>query len=206
MAWYSSAPAHRSVQVLSDLAMAGWTLLWVLVGRAAHHHVLERFAPAERLVESGDRINDGVQGADQRLSDLPLVGDLASGVLDGLLGVGDPVTETGRELLASGERLADTMWLAVTGLPVLTALLVWLPVRLHFAVRSAATAANLRRVDDPEALLALRGLATLPVGTLASIDRDPVAAWRRGDEEVVHELARAQARELGVQLPQRSRR
>ncbi|OFS11692.1 hypothetical protein [Kytococcus sp. HMSC28H12] len=206
MAWYSSAPARRSVQVLSDLAMAGWTLLWVLVGRAAHHHVLERFAPAERLVESGDRINDGVQGADQRLSDLPLVGDLASGVLDGLLGVGDPVTETGRELLASGERLADTMWLAVTGLPVLTALLVWLPVRLHFAVRSAATAANLRRVDDPEALLALRGLATLPVGTLASIDRDPVAAWRRGDEEVVHELARAQARELGVQLPQRSRR
>lgn len=206
MAWYSSAPARRSVQVLSDLAMAGWTLLWVLVGRAAHHHVLERFAPAERLVESGDRINDGVQGADQRLSDLPLVGDLASGVLDGLLGVGDPVTETGRELLASGEQLADTMWLAVTGLPVLTALLVWLPVRLHFAVRSAATAANLRRVDDPEALLALRGLATLPVGTLASIDRDPVAAWRRGDAEVVHELARAQARELGVQLPQRSRR
>ncbi|WP_462417458.1 hypothetical protein [Kytococcus sp. Marseille-QA3725] len=201
MAWYSSAPTRRSLQVLTDLAVAAWAVLWVLIGRAVHHQTLERFRPAERLVETGDELNDGIADADERLGDLPLVGDAMSGALDGLLGVGDPISETGRELLANGESLADLLWLTVSGGPILTAVLVWLPFRLHFAVRSATTAANLRRVDDPESLLALRALSHLSVGQLASLDRDPVGAWRRGDERVVRDLAEAEARELGVHLP-----
>lgn len=203
MAWYSAAPARRSLQVLADLLVIGWTVLWVLIGRAVHHRTLERFEPAGRLVETGDRINNGVTTADDQLADLPWVGDSLSGVLDGLLGVGDPVAQTGQDLLASGESLADMLWMVVSAGPIITALAVWLPFRLHFVLRSATTAANLRRVDDPEALLALRGLATLPLGTLAAIDRDPMEAWRRGDPVVVRELAEAQARTLGVQLPAR---
>ncbi|WP_374929411.1 hypothetical protein [Kytococcus sedentarius] len=201
MAWYSSAPARRSLQVLADLLVVGWTVLWVLIGRAVHQRTLERFEPAERLVETGGRINDGVATADGQLSDLPWVGDSLAGVLDGLLGVGDPVAQTGQDLLASGESLADMLWMLVSAGPIITALAVWLPFRLHFLLRSRSLASTLRRVDDPEGLLALRGLATLPVGTLASIDRDPLDAWRRGDPEVVRQLAQAQARSLGVRLP-----
>ena len=187
--------------MLADLAVLCWTVLWVLIGRSVHDSTIERFSPAGRLVETGDRINSGVAGADGQLSDLPMVGDSLSGVLDGLMGLGDPVSQSGRDLLESGESLADMLWLTVSGGPILTALLVWLPFRLHFVWRSAALASQLRTVEDAESLLALRALTSQPLGTLARIDADPLAAWRRGDEDVVRALARTEARSMGVRLP-----
>lgn len=187
--------------MLVDLLVLAWCVLWVLVGRAVHDATIERFSPAERLVDTGRTINDGIDRADGQLGEIPMVGDHLGGVLDGLLGVGDPVSQTGQDLLESGESLAEMLWLVVSGGPMLTVLLLWLPLRVRFALRSRRTAEELRRVEDPEALLALRALSSLPVGTLAAIDPDPVAAWRRDDREVVARLARAQARDLGVRLP-----
>jgi hypothetical protein len=50
-------------------------------------------------------------------------------------------------------------------------------------------------------LFALRGLAHLPLRTLAAIGTDPVAAWRDGDAQVIATLGRRELDRLGVRAP-----
>src|SRR5439155_24580416 len=44
----------------------------------------------------------------------------------------------------------------------------------------------------------LLALATQPLRRLSTVDEDPVAAWRRGDPDVVAALARLERRRLGL--------
>jgi hypothetical protein len=76
-------------------------------------------------------------------------------------------------------------------------LFVWLPLRVRW-VRRASAAARLRDVSSGRDLLALRALATQPLGRLVRLDPQIAAAWRRGDPDAVEALARLQLRSLGL--------
>ncbi|MCU1424066.1 MAG: hypothetical protein JWM51_357, partial [Microbacteriaceae bacterium] len=49
-------------------------------------------------------------------------------------------------------------------------------------------------------LLALRALTGQKLSMLASVDPDPVAAWRRGDPDVVRALAALELKSSGIRI------
>jgi len=90
--------------------------------------------------------------------------------------------------------------LVTAGLPILFAVLIWLPRRIRFSRR--ATAAQ-RFVDSAAdlRLFALRAMANQPMHRLAAISHDPVAAWRDNEEKVVARLAALELRSTGLRPP-----
>jgi hypothetical protein len=89
-------------------------------------------------------------------------------------------------------------WIAVAliAVPVLFLFVTWLPRRLSFA-RSAGAAQRLRDAGARD-VLALRALTELPLRQLAQVSDDPAGAWRKGDDDVVAELAARTLARAGV--------
>ena len=88
----------------------------------------------------------------------------------------------------------------MTAIPVLVALLGYVPLRLRFARRAGAA----RRFVDAGAdleLFALRAMANQPMHRLAKVSDDPVSAWRSGDRAVVRALATLELRDVGLRPP-----
>jgi hypothetical protein len=70
-------------------------------------------------------------------------------------------------------------------------------------VRFVRRAGNAKAIVDSSAgidLLALRALSSQKLSTLSGIDEDAMAAWRRGDEKVMRQLAQLELRSSGVRL------
>jgi hypothetical protein len=89
---------------------------------------------------------------------------------------------------------------AIYALPVLFALLIWLPHRIRFSRRATAAQKFIDNAADLD-LFALRAMANQPMHKLAKISDDPVTAWRDGDREVVAELADLELRTTGLKAP-----
>jgi len=79
-------------------------------------------------------------------------------------------------------------------------LVLWLVPRIRF-VRRAGHATALVNSGVGIDLLALRALANQKVTTIAAVDTDAMAAWRRGDDSVMRKLAALELESSGVRLP-----
>lgn len=89
------------------------------------------------------------------------------------------------------------LWLGIAlfVLPVLLVAVVYVPVRLRYARRSAS-ARRLARTH-PE-ILALRALAHRPLRLVTRACPDPVGGWRDGDPVAVRALADLELASLGL--------
>jgi hypothetical protein len=84
-------------------------------------------------------------------------------------------------------------------IPVLFALLIWLPPRIRFARRATAARKFIDEAADLR-LFALRAMANQPMHRLAAISDDPVEAWEANDEGVIRQLATLELRSTGIRL------
>ena len=96
-------------------------------------------------------------------------------------------------------QLATGAGIGIAALPILTILLLWLLPRLRF-VRRAGRAQKLVDSGAGVDLLALRALASQKIEALTEVDRDAMAAWRRGDEVVMRKLAALELKASGVRF------
>jgi hypothetical protein len=78
-------------------------------------------------------------------------------------------------------------------------LVLWLVPRIRFA-RRATRAKALVRAGAGLDLLALRALTNQKLSDLATIDRDAMGAWRRGDAAVMQRLAALELQSSGVRV------
>jgi hypothetical protein len=85
-------------------------------------------------------------------------------------------------------------------IPVLIVLLIWLPARIRFFLRARAAQRFLDTQADLD-LFALRAMVAQPMHVIARISDDPVAAWRRGDRDVIRALAAIELRQSGLSPP-----
>ena len=85
-------------------------------------------------------------------------------------------------------------------IPVVLLLVLWLPARIRFFLRARAAQRFLDADADLD-LFALRAMVVQPMHVIAKISDDPVAAWRRGDKEVIHALAAIELRRSGLVPP-----
>ena len=194
---YATTPARLTAQLVSDVAVAAWITVWVLVGLAVHH-AIATFATVGTQVESGaNGISDNLSSAGDSADRLPLVGDAVAKPLRAASEAALDLAGAGQSLNSTATWLAVLLAIAVAAPPVLAVGMPWLFLRIRF-FRRKWTVIALAQTAAGEQLLALRALANHPLRKLTEVSDDPVGAWRREDPAAVRGLAGLELRSAGV--------
>ncbi len=187
-------------QLAVDLFMVGWVVLWWWLGRATQESVYAVATPARDSGDAARQVADQIrQGADQT-AQIPIIGGELRKPFDAVAGSLQGVIDAADQQVASIEQFGRLLGWLVFLIPVVLLVVIWLPRRIRFFLRARAA----RQFLDSEAdldLFALRAMAVQPMHVIARISDDPVAAWRRGDRQVIHALAAVELRRSGLNPP-----
>ena len=200
MRLYASRPDRWLVQVLADVGVLVWAVLWVLVARVVHGAVLVLAEPGRAVEDLGTSVADSMGSAASAAEDVPVVGDELSAPFGALGDAAGSVSGAGQSAQDAVGTLATVLAVVLVVLPVGWALLRWLPWRLRW-VREAGTVSSTGGGAPDLELLAARALATAPLPRLAALPPGTGAAWRVGDPDAVRVLAALEAQRLGLRLP-----
>jgi hypothetical protein len=201
MRLYASRPDRRVGQVLADVGLLAWLVLWVVVARVVHDAVLVLAEPGRAVEDLGASVADSMGSAASAAEDVPVVGDDLSDPLESLGDAAGSVSGAGQAAQDAVGTLALVLVVVLVVLPVGWLLARWLPWRLRW-VREASAAARLMRGAEPDLeLLAARAVATAPLRRLAALPPGTGEAWRAGDPAAVRALAALEAGRLGLRLP-----
>ena len=194
---YATTPARLLVQLFSDIVVALWIVLWVLVGLAVHEAVAT-IAEVGQQVESGaNGVAENLDSAGNSTDDVPFVGDALARPLREASEAALDIAGAGANLNSTASWLAWVLALAVAAPPILAVAMPWLFLRVRF-FRRKWTAIVLAATPAGEQLLALRALANRPLAKLTTVSPDPVGAWRREDVATVRGLANLELRAAGI--------
>lgn len=203
MKLYADAPLRRTRQLLADVLVLAWVVLWAWAGTAVHDGTTALADPARQTDSAATSLGEQLRDAGGRLGGTPVVGDELAAPFDRAAEASDQIAAAGRDTVGAVERLALLLGLAVALVPILIALAVHLPRRWRFAREATAGARFVDAHEDLD-LFALRALAHQPMHVLARVSDDPAGAWRAGDREVVRRLAELELADVGLrprQLP-----
>ncbi|MGX1668850.1 hypothetical protein [Streptomyces sp. NPDC055400] len=199
MRLYAQTTARRSRQVLADLIAVALICAAVKLALAVHDAISRLADPGRKAESAGKSLSDGLIDAGDAASKVPFVGGQLKKPLTSAAEAGTGLADAGRSLQDTVGHVATLSTVALIVIPVVFVLLLWLPPRVRWIRRSAVT----RRIaDNPGGadILALRVLAgskrelsalPTPPGGLAD-------AWRRGDEQVIADLAAIGLRQAGL--------
>lgn len=202
MKLYADLPGRRAAQVLSDLFVLAWAVLWVWLARKVYDATMLLAEPGRQLEGAGSGFRGKMNGAGDAVDNLPFVQNRLADPLRNVAGVGTSIEEAGRQLVDAVSRLAFALELVTALVPILLVTCVWLYFRGRFVVRAAA-AQRLIDEDSDLDLFALRAMAHQPMRKLARVTPDPAGAWRRGDTAQIRELALLELRDSGLRPPRR---
>ena len=200
MILYAQTPWRRARQLLGDLLVLGWVVLWVRVGQWVYDVVGQLAAPGRTLEDAGSSLAESLTSAGDTVARVPLIGDDVRAPFTAAGGAADSIAAAGVEVQEGVHQMALLLGLTVAAVPILLVAGVWLVVRARFVSRARAAGRILDSAADLD-LFALRALATQPVRALARVSDDPANAWRRRDPEVVRSLAALELRSLGLREP-----
>lgn len=197
---YSDVGTQRFRQMLGDLLLVGWVWLWVEAGLLVFRITNALGAPGRKAAEAGDGLAGDLRRLSEPMGKVPVVGDQLRSPVDGAAAAAGKLAEAGRDQAHAVEQLAYVLAAVTIGMPVLLALLIWLPPRIRFS-RRATAAQKFIDSDADLQLFALRAMANQPMHKLAKISDDPVTAWRDGDTTVIGQLASLELRSTGLRAP-----
>lgn len=197
MKLYADVPRRRTAQIVADLAMLGFVIGCVLLGRALHDAIAALAGPGLRLEASGESFAQSMTDAGAAAGDIPLVGDNLAGPFFNAATAGEGLSAVGTGVVDGVNDLGTLVGWATAGLPIVMIGTVWLVLRLRFVRRATATG-RLLGTDGDTDLLALRAIARQPLRRLAAVSPDPVGAWRRADPVAIAQLAALELRSSGL--------
>ena len=200
MKLYADLDPRRTIQVVGDLLLVAWVVLWIWLADVVHDATMALAKPGRMLEAAGGALGDKLRDAGSAVDDIPYVGDDAAHPFDGAGSSADQVAAAGHSQVEAVQTLAFWLGLAVAMIPILIALAVYIPPRVRFVRRATAGQRFLDTAADLD-LFALRALARQPLHVLARISDDPVAGWRNRDPEVVGRLAALELKDSGLVLP-----
>ena len=194
---YAATPARLLAQLFSDVVIAAWTLLWVLVGLLVHRAVSLIAAVGGQVQTGAAGIAENLKSAGSSADHIPLVGDTLARPLTGASAAALDIAGAGHTLDTTARWLAVLLAVAVAAAPIAIVDMPWLMLRLRFFRRKRAALA-LTGTPGGEQLLALRALANRPLAKLVTVSPDPVGRWRAQDGPVIHGLADLELRSAGL--------
>lgn len=200
MGFYASRPTRLVSQLLGDLGIVVWAVVWALMGVVVDAGVSRLAGPVRDTAATAQKLSGNLSDAAGSASEVPGLGDQLRQPFDAASGsLGELVATANRQAAAIDTLAALLGWLVFL-IPVTVVIAFWLPRRIRFYRRSRAAQAFLDSSADLD-LFALRALASQPLPVLARISVDPVAAWRLGDRTVINALAEVELMREGLRLP-----
>lgn len=197
---YSDFGPRRFGQFFGDVMLGLWAVICVTLGLLVYRVTNLLGAPGRKAAEAGDNLAGGFRDLAGPAGDVPAVGSKLRVPLDGAAGAADQLAQAGRDQAHAVEQLATLLGLVTAGLPILFAILIWLPPRIRFSRRATAAQKFIDNAADLD-LFALRAMTNQPMHRLANISDDPVTAWRDRDRDVIDRLAELELRANGLRAP-----
>ncbi|CAN5644157.1 hypothetical protein BH18ACT7_BH18ACT7_11330 [soil metagenome] len=197
MRLYAQTPARRTSQLIGDVAVLGWCVVWILVARAVHGLVEQLAGPGRTLEGAGRDLSSSMREASGVVGDVPVAGDALRAPFDLAGDVGTRIQNAGLAQQDAVSTLAVWLAIVLAAIPITWALWRWVPARLTWMREATAAQAM---IDDVE-LFAVRALAHRPLRELATLGPAPAAAWKAGDPTATAALARLELASLGLRLP-----
>jgi hypothetical protein len=188
---------------MGDLVLAAWIWGCVELGLIVYKVTDALGAPGRKAAEAGDGLAGDLRRLSEPIGKVPAVGDQLRSPIDGAAGAAGKLAQAGRDQAHAVEQLAFVLAGVTIGLPVLFAVLIWVPRRIRFVRQATAARKFIDSAADLD-LFALRAMANQPMHKLAKISDDPVAAWREGDTDVIAQLAGLELRATGLKPPRTS--
>ncbi|GAA4409543.1 hypothetical protein GCM10023168_28380 [Fodinibacter luteus] len=200
MKLYSDIPARRLAQVVADVGVVLWVVLWVRVAQRVYDTTMLLAEPGRDLSGAGASFRGTMTSAGDGFDDLPLLQDRVATPFRAAAGVGSEIEQAGADLVSAVEQVSLLLALTTALIPILIVGLFWLVLRVRFARRAGAAQRFIDAAPDLD-LFALRAMANQPMPRLARVSDDPAGAWRRGESDVIHALALLELRESGLRPP-----
>lgn len=200
---YATSPGRLLAQLFSDVAVAVWSFLWVLVALAVHGAVATIAGVGRQFERGANGVAESLVSAGHSADRIPLVGDAVSKPLTAAGEAAVDIAGAGHNLNTTAGWLAYLLAAAVAAPPILAVAMPWLALRLRFFARKRAVL-TLAATPAGEQLLALRALTNRPLSKLTAVGPDPVGAWRHADRDVITGLAALELRSAGLARHRRS--
>jgi CubicO group peptidase (beta-lactamase class C family) len=197
---YSDFAAHRSRQIAVDVLALAAIAAWIGLGAFVYSLVTDLARFGQQMQSAGADFSSTMSDIGGRLGGVPLIGGGISEPFTTASGAGQTLEAAGRSQQDAVQNLATGLGWGIALVPIVTILLFWLVPRLRFT-RRASTTRRILGAGVTLDMLALRALTNQKLSLLVSVDADPVAAWRRGDPQVIRSLAELELRSTGVRLP-----
>lgn len=194
---YATTPGRLTAQLFSDLLVASWIVIWVLVALAVHRAIATIAGVGTQVKDGATGISDNLNSAGTSADRIPLVGDAVSTPLRAASEAALDLAGAGQNLNTVATWLAVLLAIAVAAPPILAVGMPWLFLRIRF-FRRKWTVIALAQTPAGEQLLALRALANRPLRRLTEVSHDPVGAWRRQEPAAVRGLAALELQSAGV--------
>ncbi|CAM3325598.1 hypothetical protein H7J08_06625 [Mycobacterium frederiksbergense] len=196
---YATRPGRLLAQLVSDITVLIWTVIWVMVGSAVYTAVATIAEVGRQVQDGADGVAGNLNTAGDSADDFPLIGDALAGPLRAASDAAGEIAGAGQSLDSTATWLAWVLALAVAATPILAVAMPWLFLRLRF-FRRKLTVLTLASTHAGQELLAMRALANRPLAKLTAIDPDPIGAWRRDDRPAIRGLALLEIHAAGVKL------
>lgn len=199
MKLYSDFGPRRSRQIVADVIALALIGAWVWLGITVYSLIENLAVYGVQMEDAGAGFRETMTQVGETLGGIPLIGGGIRAPFDGASEAGGALEAAGQSQQIAINQLATVLGIGIAALPILTILLLWLLPRLRFAQR-ASRAQKLVKSGAGVDLLALRALASQNISALAAVDPDAMAAWRRGDDQVMRKLAALELKSSGVRM------
>lgn len=201
MGIYAQRPGRLVGQVVGDLFVLGWAVVWGLAGFFVQQTIAVLAGPARETARTATRLSGDFTDAGTQASKVPGVGDQLRRPFDSASDTLGSVVTSANHQVDSIERLAVIMGWLVFLIPVAVVIAFWLPRRVRFYRQARAAQVFIDSNADLD-LFALRAMSLQPMHVLAAVSDDPVTAWRTGDRAVINQLAELELRRSGLRMPE----
>jgi hypothetical protein len=200
MTFYADLPARRTRQILGDLWLVGWSLLWIWAAFRLHDLVMNLATPGLALADGATSLSQSISSAGQSVSQVPMVGESLAAPFNGMSDAAESIASAGQSTADAVSVLARFLAISLAVLGIASFAMFWVPIRIAF-IRRATAARRFVDANEDLDLFALRAMARQPLTALAAITDDPAGAWRRGDRAVIDRLAALELRTEGLRPP-----
>ena len=195
---YAETPVIRIRQVLCDVAVLVWCVVWWLIANSLRDKVLELQSAGRRAESAGTGISERLRSAGDAVDAVPLAGKAVASRLRSAGDSANGLADAGRSA-QEGVRSTASVLHAVLLVVLVGAVLVWWLWRRGRWTRTAFAARQLRATPEGLQVLGLRAAATAPLGTVAGVMRS-VGGTGGVEAETLEALGRVELRRLGLRL------
>lgn len=196
---YATRPGRLLAQIVSDIAVTIWTVVWVMVGSAVYTAVATIAEVGRQVQDGADGVSGSLNSAGDNADGIPLIGDTLSAPLRAASDAAGTIAGAGQNLDSTATWLAWVLAFAVAATPILAVAMPWLFLRLRF-FRRKLTVLTLASTHAGQELLAMRALTNRPLAKLTAVHPDPIGAWRRDERPAIRGLALLELHAAGVKL------